>query len=275
MPSNSEIILYQRYVLHAKKYDLLRAINPKSFSRSLKAIKKIRVLLRKEFHVNTKLIHLLEKEEFSEEVQKTFAIPFCAKLRELNKILRQEQAVLCQTDILTFGIASMQKLFTGKEQIFSRRIKRFYQLVEQELVLHQQLFALSHTFPRSYQVPKEKVKSSWKLVRQLQQELRSLAQSMGNAPLVEKHGTRALVLISRIKKTEIYEFVQQDILSVKGRVEYIMAHPKENKLAYFLTTVYIVSPGTFEMTGIILFFRYLGKYTVSKTKKLRTKWKKA
>jgi hypothetical protein len=49
-------------------------------------------------------------------------------------------------------------------------------------------------------------------------------------------------------------------------------HPKENKLAYFLATVYIIAPLTFEMTGAILFFRYLGKYSISKGKMIRERF---
>ena len=36
-----------------------------------------------------------------------------------------------------------------------------------------------------------------------------------------------------------------------------------------LGTFYIVSPGTFELTGVVLFFKYLGQYSMSTVKKLK------
>ena len=269
-----EKLLYQRYILHIKKFELMRELHPQSYMRSAKTLNKIHIILTKEILVNKKLIRLLGQSSFPKEIQESFVDPICSGLREITYVLIEENTVLCQTNVFALGYSYIQKLATGKQGYFQRQLRSFRQLAEKELLFHQKIFELSHVLPQSYRVNEQKVRHSWKLVHQLQEELHVLAKSIGNTALVKKHGDHILVLISQIQKTEIYEFIAQDILYIKGRVEYIMTHPKEHKLAYFLTTVYIVAPFTFEMTGVILFFRYLGKYTVSKTKKFRHKFTK-
>ncbi|MDP3728276.1 MAG: hypothetical protein Q8R18_02360 [bacterium] len=269
-----EKLLYQRYILHTKKFELIRELHPQSYMRSAKTLNKIHIILTREIIVNKKLIRLLRQSSFPQDIQKSFVEPICFRLKEITKVLVQENKVLCQTNIFSLGYSYAQKLFTGKQEYFQKYIRTFHSLAEKELLLHQQIFELSHKLPQSYSVDEQKVRRSWKLVIQLQEELHALAKSVGDTALVKKHGDRVLVLIFQIQKTEIYEFVKQDVGFIKVRVEYIMAHPKEHKLAYFLTTVYIVAPFTFEMTGVILFFRYLGKYTVSRTRKFKTRFTK-
>jgi hypothetical protein len=165
-------------------------------------------------------------------------------------------------------------MLTGKQSTFHIQLQEFQKLSDRELALHQLFFELSQKLPKQYRVNEGEVRGNWKLVLQLQHELHRLGYALGDTALVQKHGDKALVLIAKIQGTEIYEFVQKDVVSLKQKVEYIMAHPKDNKLAYFLTTVYIVAPFTFEATGVILFFRYLGKYAVSKTKTFRERTRK-
>lgn len=269
-----EKLLYQRYVLHTKKFELLQEITPKSYMKSAKTLNRIHIILTREIIVNKKLARLLRQSSFPLEVKENFVLPVCQNLKKINVLLLQENTVLCQTNVFRLSYSYAQKVFTGKQGYFKKQLRVFYRLTEKEMSLHKEIFVLSHTLPQVHRIDEQKVKSSWKLVIQLQEELRTLAKSIGDTALVKKHGDTALVLISQIQKTEIYEFVKQDIAYIKTKVEYIMAHPKEHKFAYFLTTVYIVAPFTFEMTGVILFFRYLGKYTVSKTKKLKTTFTK-
>ena len=130
---------------------------------------------------------------------------------------------------------------------------------------------MSEELPKKYQLDNKNFKKSWKLLLQLQKELQKLTKNVGNSKVVKLHAERILVIISSLQKTELYEFIKSDIEFIKKKVKYIVDNPKESKLAYALATVYIVSPGTFEMTGAVLFFRYLGKYTISKAKKIKRK----
>ena len=274
MTPKIEKLLYQRYILHTKKVALLQELDIKSYVRSAPTLHALHSLISKEIHMNRKLSILLKKTSFPEDIEKEFVRPVYSRLAHINSILEKESFVLCRTNVFTYSYSVLQKLFTGKQKHFTRRLKTFKTLADKELALHDLFFTLSQKMPQVYQIPEKKVQNSWQLVSELQKELRKLGQVLGDTALVKKQGEYVLVLISQVQKAEIYEFVKEDVLYVKTKVEYIMAHPKENKLAYFLTTVYIVAPGTFEMTGVILFFRYLGKYTLSQTKKLKGRFSK-
>jgi len=220
------------------------------------------------------LIRHFHRKEFPEFISEKSLHALCVCLEEMNTLLVKEEKILSQIHIFHSSYAALARMITGKSS-FSVILSQVHELFDAELALHQQFFELTSGLLERDPIHKNKIKASWKLVVQLQEELHRLGYALGDTVLVKKHGTRALELISKIQKTEIYEFVQMDVVYIKGKVEYIMAHPKENKLAYFLTTVYIVAPFTFETTAVILFFRYLGKYTFSKGKKLKQKFTKA
>ena len=271
MQKEIEQLLYERYALHSKRFELLQYLDLKNYPRSARTISVIYNLLQKEIKINLRLIRVLEKEKFPVEIQKLFIHPICIRLQEINAVLSRERVLLSQIHIFSYSYAALQKAITGRQGIFYLQLKEFQKLTDKELALHQIFFDLSQKLPEKYKVSEESVRSSWKLVLQLQNELHRLGYALGDTALVKKHGDKALVLISQIQQSEIYVFIQKDITSIQKKVEYIMAHPKENKLAYFLTTVYIVAPFTFETTGVILFFRYLGKYALIKAKNLRKK----
>lgn len=268
-----EKLLYQRYILHTQKFALLRELDIKSYINSVKTLHKIHLILNREILLNKKLYTLLQKENFPHKIQKNFVRPAGVILLKINVLLAQENAVLCRTNILSYGYSLAQKIVTGKQSSFHSKMRQFHHLAQKELALHQELFLLSQKMGE-YPAASEKNRRSWKLVKDLQEELQKLSRSIGDSALVQKHGEHVLILIKKLQKTEMYDFMQQDVKYIQEKVEYVMAHPKEHKLAYVLTTVYIVAPFTFEMTGVILFFRYLGKYTVSKTQSLKKKFTK-
>ena len=266
MHKDLEKLLYRRFLLHSKKFQLLQGLDLTHYVRSARTLHHIRSLLTKEIAVNIHLIRFLQKESFSPQMHRDFVDPICMQLQEINMVLARERVTLSRIHLFSYSYATLEKMLTGKSIYFSTQLRTFQKLTDKELALHQIFFQLSRKLPKEYQVSEREVRGSWKLVAQLQEELKKIAYALGDTTLVKKHGESALALISQIQKTEIYEFVQQDVLYVQEKVRYVMAHPKENKLAYFLTTVYIIAPGTFEMTGVILFFRYLGKYTLKKRK---------
>ena len=266
MHKELEKLLYRRFLLHSQKFHLLQELDLKNYVRCAGTLHRIRSLLAKEITVNVELIRFLQKENFSQHMYIDFFDPICTQLQEINMVLAQERVILSRIHLFSYSYATLEKMLTGKSHSFYTQLRHFQKLTDKEFTLHQIFFELSRKLPKAYQVPEKEVRGSWKLVAQLQEELKKIAYALGDTTLVKKHGESALALISQIQKTEIYEFVQQDVLFIQEKVRYIMAHPKENKMAYFLTTVYIIAPGTFEMTGVILFFRYLGKYTLKKVK---------
>lgn len=77
-----------------------------------------------------------------------------------------------------------------------------------------------------------------------------------------------LFLLNTLQKTEFYDYIKEDVDFIRKKAKYIMQNPKKHKIKYFLTGVYLVSPFTFEATGIILVLRYATKYSVKRVKKV-------
>lgn len=269
MLSDVEELLYQRFVLHSRKLELVEKLNLKSYAKSLHTLNRIHFIITREIFVTRRLIKTLQATRYTEDIQQEFVLPICVQLQKIQALLMQEHSTLCKTNVLTYSFSSLQKLLTGKQGYFHKRVLVFKKLVNKELALYRLFFALSERLPKAYQVHEGQVQKSWRLVLELQREVHVLARAIGDTSLVRTQGEHILALIAQIQKSEIYEFVQQDVEYVKTKVTYVMKHPKENKLAYFLTTVYIIAPGTFELTGAILFFRYFGKYSLSKAKKFK------
>jgi Lhr-like helicase len=114
---------------------------------------------------------------------------------------------------------------------------------------------------------KKEFAKSKKLVRITQERYMHLLKSIGDEKAVQVEAKEILKLVKKIQKTAVYEFIKDDVIFFKGKVMYIMQHPKEHKLTYVLASVYLVAPGTFEITFAILFVRYLTKYAVKKIKR--------
>ena len=105
------------------------------------------------------------------------------------------------------------------------------------------------------------------LVKRLNNELKKLKKSIDNRKQLVLESRHILLIISRLEKTEIYWFIREDIEKIKKNIRKLRKNPKNRGLIYFLTSVYIVAPFTFEATGVIMFFRYMWRL-VRKIKKL-------
>ncbi|MBT3323853.1 hypothetical protein HN681_00555 [archaeon] len=266
-----EKLLLQRLVLNSKKFELVEELDVKSYTKSVKTLNKLHLVITKEIIVNKKLNKSLLKLHMDEKFRNKFVKPIVFNLSEINEVLLEESKVLRQVNFFSVGFSYVSFILSGKDGYFLRKIRKFKSLSEKEVELNHVFFELSEELPKRYQLNNKKFKKSWKLLLQLQRELHKLAKNVGNSKVVKLHAERILVIISSLQKTEIYEFIRLDVDYIKTKVKYIVDHPKESKIAYALATVYIVSPGTFEMTGAVLFFRYLGKYTISKAKKIKKK----
>ena len=105
------------------------------------------------------------------------------------------------------------------------------------------------------------------LVKRLNNELKKLKKSIDNRKQLVLESRHILRIISRLEKAEIYWFIREDIEKIKKNIRKLRKNPKNRGLIYFLTSVYIVAPFTFEATGVIMFFRYMWRL-VRKIKKL-------
>lgn len=256
-----EKLLYQRFLLHSMKFALLKKIKIKRYFNSVSVLGQVHLIIKKEVSANKKICKYLEKKHFNEDIKEKFVNPICFNLSEINKILLEESNILYKTNFFMYSIL-------GKKY-FKKKLAKFKVLTEKEIELNRIFFDLSKKLPKNYQINEKEVKSELKLLLDLQEELKKLRSSIGNSELVQKHGEKVLVIAKQVQKTEIYGFIEKDVNFIREKVGYVVKHPNENKLIYFLTAVYVVAPLTFEMTGAILFFKYLGKYTISKAKKFR------
>lgn len=256
-------LFLKKYNLHTRKFELLKELNSKNYIKSMNCLNRIHIIINQEILTNHKIIKILEKSKIDSE----FVVPICLHLKKINLVLKKENSLLYHTNVVSYSLSEFTRLVTGKKGYFKKKIIIFRKLTNEELELHKIFFDLSKKLPSSYQINETQLRKSWNLVIELQKELLKFKDVIGNSELVKKQGEKVLVIIGKIQKTEIYGFVKQDVEYIKVKVEYIVKHPKEHKLVYVLTTIYIIAPLTFEMTGAILFFRYLGKYTINKIKK--------
>ncbi len=256
-----EKLLLQRFVLNQKKYVLIRKLGSCTFS-SISSVGRIGFIIEKEISVNKKVCKALRRlsPKYSEVVE-----PVYSNLHEINKALVEEKKVLFKINYMAWLYSHLNSSFL-KNRV--RNLKRSY---EHEIALNKFFLegSLVRFLPKAYRLDKDKLKKSFNLLLKLQEEVHKLASSVGDSRLVKLHGKHVLKLSDLVKKTELYGFVKQDVSFIKRKSFEMIKHPKENKLAYALGTFYIVSPGTFELTGVVLFFKYLGQYSVSKVKKLK------
>jgi len=258
-------LLLERFVLGQKKYCLIKRLNKKSYMNSLSVLNKIRWIIAKEIKVNYLISRKLKgfDSELVELVE-----PVYVNLLEINHILKQQNRILYK---LNFFSMMYCRLFNNT--YFERVISQFEAYYGEEIKLNELFLEkdILNLLPKKYRVDKKKLRDSLKLVKKLQVEVHKLGKSVGDRKLVKLHSKKTLELISKVQKTELYGFIKQDVQFVKTKVGYMIKNPKENKVAYALGTFYIVSPLTFEATGVVLFFRYLGKYSVSKVRKVRSR----
>tara|TARA_Y100000310_G_C20674203_1_gene811989 strand:+ start:1574 stop:2374 length:801 start_codon:yes stop_codon:yes gene_type:complete len=258
-------LLLERFILGQKKYGLIKNLDKKSYMNSLSLLNKIKWIIAKEIKVNFLIGQKLKG--FDRELVEMIE-PVYVNLVEINHILKEQNKILYK---LNFFSMVYSRLFNNA--YFERTVNDFEAYYGQEVKLNELFLEkdILNLLPKKYRLDKKKLRDSLKLVKKLQVEVHKLGKSVGNRRLVKLHSDKALELISKVQKTELYGFIKQDVQFVKTKVGYMVKNPKENKVAYALGTFYIVSPLTFEATGVVLFFRYLGKYSVSKVRKIRKK----
>lgn len=244
---------YAKWVRHDKKKRSLFLKIEQAQHVSFLRIHRLTIILKKERTYLYQFSSLLKEQHFSYDWNKKIINNFQKHLAILN----------AQEDILLKKQKIIQRLSENDK-------KRFRLFISYEERLDSEL----QSFLLPFILKEPKLRSSRKLLTNLQKSLQTLRRSLGNSRLVQKNSLQVLYLIKKLQNTEMYAYLSKDIRLIQRKVEYIHKHPKESRLAYILTTIYIFAPGTFEATGVFLFFRYLGKYAVKRTKLLKQKVKK-
>jgi len=106
----------------------------------------------------------------------------------------------------------------------------------------------------------EKNRKDKKLFLQIIKKYDEVIAARGDKKKLRLKAKEYFIVKTRFEKTKLYDYIKYDAKVIDAKVKEMMKHPKDHKIGYLLASFYIVSPGTFELTGVFLFFRYIGKY---------------
>ena len=95
------------------------------------------------------------------------------------------------------------------------------------------------------------------LILRLNNRLRKLKELSNNRKKILLESRQIIFIIKQLEKTDVYWFIHGDVNKVKNYIIKVKKNPKNKGLVNILAGVYIVAPLTFELTGIIMFFRYV------------------
>ncbi len=229
---------------------------------------RLRWMLKKEIKTGSNIIKSVERmiaRHSFEELE-----PLLRPLAELNykllHVLHQEETILKVSPFKLYKNHSLKQ----KEQ------ERFEQLFNEELKLSKRFNTITEEHGdtlklfKGFSKKQKEFERTRKLLRQAQITFKKLlkATTLKEAAMANKE---LMFLLNALQKTEFYYYIKDDVEFIKKKSMEIMKNPRKNKIKYFLTGIYLVSPFTFEATGVILVLRYATKYSVSKVKNVKNK----
>lgn len=233
-------LLREKIKLNSQKYRLIDKIDRLGLNALY--LKELKNLLKKEHKINKELkkeIKKLSKFTNLNLVNEQLTNINTSTKKQLDILRRIRLKILKQTNYENFKESCREEV----EQT------RFFSKILKETIADKEIA-----------IPKEEFEKGKLLVKQAQQTYKELIKAVGNVKKVQQKAKELILINRKLKKTRLYEFIKYDIDFVTDKAVYAMKHPKESKLKFFLAGAYIVSPGTFELTGVYLFFRYLTKY---------------
>ncbi|MDD5254363.1 MAG: hypothetical protein PHG05_04700 [Candidatus Nanoarchaeia archaeon] len=95
------------------------------------------------------------------------------------------------------------------------------------------------------------------LIEKVERKYLQLLRAIGNQKRVKKLSREFLILLNKLKKTDMYLYMEEDTNKLRENAVQIMKKPKENKLKFAFVAFMLAVPGTFNFIPIVLFFRYL------------------
>jgi len=241
------ISLFKKKIkLHGKKYHLIDKIDKSSLNPLY--LKELKVLLKEEQKLNNEL-----KKEVN-KLSKVINLELVnEQLNNLNSTTKKQYDTLNR---IRFRIFKQANYNLFKEQCKKEvEQSKFFSKILKETV----------TKTEGMEIPKREFEKGKLLVNQAQRTYKELIAAVGNVKKVQEKAKELIMINRKIKQTQLYEFIKYDVDIVTEKATYALKNPKESKLKFFLAGAYIVSPGTFELTGIYLVFRYMAKYAKSKS----------
>lgn len=234
--------------LHSKKYHLIDKID--RLGLNVLYLKELRKLLKEERKTNKKL--KIEVKKLSKFINLGLVMK---QLININQTTKKQLEILNRIRLKLFK----QTNYENFKEVCRQEVEqsKFFSKILKETV----------TNIKGIDIPEEEFKQGKLLVKQAQKTYVELAKAVGNVKKVQQKSKELILISMKLKKTKLYEFIKYDVDFVTEKAKYALKHPRESKLKFIFAGAYIVSPGTFELTGIFLFFRYLTKY--AKRRRLR------
>lgn len=237
--------------LHSQKYHLISKLDRFGMNRAY--LKELRLLLRKERDVNKRL-----KQE----------IDFLSRFVNLRLIGEQIDNINKTTD-MQLEILNRVELGIFRQLNYKRLKDECKREIEQSKFFLN-ILKETATELKGVEIPKREFEEEKILVSQAQKTYSELVKAIGNVRKVEQKAKELVFIGHKLKRTKLYEFMKQDIDFIISQASYAMKHPKESKLKFILASAYIISPGTFELTGVYLIFRYINKYIKLKSSRAKS-----
>lgn len=240
-------LLREKIKIHSQKYHLIDKIDRLGLNALY--LKELKNLLKQEGKTNKKLkkeVKKLSRFNNLNLVDEQLNNLDDTTKKQLDILRRIRLKILRQTNYKNFKEACREEL----EQT------RFFLKILKETVADKEI-----------EIPKEEFEEGKLLVKHAQRTYEELVRAVGNVKKVQQKAKKLILINRQLKKTRLYGFIKYDIDFITEKAVYAMKHPRESKLKFFLAGAYIVSPGTFELTGVYLFFRYLTKYVKYKKSK--------
>lgn len=239
----------EKIKLHSKKYRLMDKLDRLGLNDLY--LKELRILLKKELIVNKALKK--EVRNLSRFVDLSLVDQ---QLTNINHTTKKQLDILKRIRFRIFK----QVNYNAFKEACRKEVEQseFFSKVLRETVTHL----------RGAELPREEFREGKLLVKQAQKTYAELINAVGNVKKVQQKAKELILINQKLKKTKLYEFIRYDVDFVIDKAKYALKHPKESKLKFVLAGAYIVSPGTFELTGVFLFFRYLTKYIKHKSSRI-------
>ncbi|PIN80141.1 hypothetical protein COV16_01415 [Candidatus Woesearchaeota archaeon CG10_big_fil_rev_8_21_14_0_10_34_8] len=260
--------------LSRQKYKQIYIIfySKKNYFSVYHAVIYLRDIIKQEIFLNKRIIkkiHRIYKRKTKEE---HIFYELAETTNDLLETLQDELDILKEVGIIS--IIKNKIIFYKKHSFLRKKCLDFKKVFDKEQEINknltQQLYDKNMELYGLKASKKKNLKEYMGLLLEAQKLLISFRSSIGNKEKVLKVGKDLLKVLDKVQNTDLYEFVQQDVNAIKNKVKFVMAHPKQHKLTYLFTSFYIISPGTFELTGAILAVRYMTKYTIKKTKNIKS-----
>lgn len=271
--------LFERKIrIHSAKYRHIYNIfyTQKTYFEIYHSVLLLKKTLLDEIDINKQIVRKIRRMYIASRESMPYLYSLEGITNKLIRILEEEYEVVKDIGITSVALHDYKVMFskTYKHSYLTHQCLRFKETFDKETIINQEL--IEELYAKNIELhglsgfkrERRKFMDMRRLLVDSQRLLKLFVKSIGNNEAMMMTGRQLLKLLDQLQKTEVYEFVHQDITAIKKKIKYVMEHPMESKLTTLFTGIYLITPGSFETTTTILTLRCLTKYTIKKSKHL-------